>query len=256
MSSDHGVKNYTDWDDFDAEAYVRHNYVQKILHEDRYILERVIKALHDHGAKPQAWEHVADVGTGPNFYPPMLLAPFVKPAENGGRVDLIEFSPDNRRYLEEVLRGSHPHSNDGCWHKFETAMRKECLLWTGAVQEVCEKAKVVAGSIFELPHEAYDAISSYFVAESITDDLETCKKAVNRVLNAVKPGGFISMAFMLGSEGYPAGVDTFFPAVAIDVPQLRGMYFGKADVEIVQVPAKPGARPGYTGMAVVTGKKL
>jgi hypothetical protein len=250
-------QSYTDWSNFDPEEYAGHNYVHKILPEDHYILKKIIEALHKHDVKPQSWHRVADVGTGPNLYPPMLLAPYVKPASAGGKMDLIEFSSANRKYLEQVLKSEHPHSRkDGCWNKFEKAMHKECVLWKGAFQDTCKKAEIVTGSIFELPHEFYDAVSSYFVAESITDDMETCKKAIYRLVDAVKPGGFISMAFMLGSEGYTAGKNTSFPAVAVDVHDLRGIFMGKADMEVVRVPAKPGVRPGYTGIAVATGRKL
>jgi hypothetical protein len=120
----------------------------------------------------------------------------------------------------------------------------------------CEtNAQVVDGSIYDLPHQTYDAVSSFFVSESITGDPAQFKEAVNGLIDSVKPGGLIVVAHMLGSEGYYAGEDTSFPAVAVGVEDLKKVYAGKADVEVTQVKAAQEAREGYHGMAIVVGKK-
>jgi hypothetical protein len=128
--------------------------------------------------------------------------------------------------------------------------------WSGALDSVKEKAQVISGSIYDLPHEVYDVVSSYFVAESITDDFAKFEKAVTSLIDSVKPGGFIMIAHTLGSKGYYAGQDNFFPAVAVGIEDLKKVYEGKANVQITRVNAAKEVRQGYDGIAIALGKKL
>lgn len=194
---------------------------------------------------------------GPNLYPAMLLSPLVKPRDEGGEIDLIEFSSANRKYAKSILEDVDTNSPlAGAWEKFEDKMASYGSDWEGVLQGVKDKARVIYGSIYDLPSETYDAISAYFVSESITDDPVKFEKAVTKFVESVKPGGFIMAAHMLGSKGYYAGKGTSFPAVSVNVDDLKKVYRNKADVQVVQVNAKQESRKGYKGMAIVTGKKL
>lgn len=247
---------FTRWDDFDVEEYVLRCYNQ-ILEEDRLTILEVIRYLQKQGIKPESWLHVADIGAGPNLFPSMLMAPFVKHHEDGGKIDLIEYSSSNRAYLKSVIKGNErPKSVEGMWEKFEHLMSHEAELWHNAYTLMRKKSHVVAGSVFELPENYYDAVSAYFVPESITTDLATCKKAVHGIIDSVKKGGFIMTAFMLDSHEWPAGVGTKFPAVPVNVDIIRSMYAGKADIDVIKMPAPPGVRDGYEGVGLAIGVKI
>lgn len=247
------AKEYTPWAEFDVEEYVTRNYGERLLEEDHLIIREVITALKESGIPLRSLHHVADVGAGPNFYPAMLLAPYVS---DDGDIDLVEFAPPNRAYAETVISGEDRQGPlAGTWDKFEDDMAQEGPQWQGSLREARSKAKVLDGNIYDLPEGEYDAISSYFVSESITDDPEKFDEAVRSLVGAVKPGGFIMVAHMLGSEGWPAGEGTDFPALPVTVEDLERVYGDLADVEVVQVSATPEAREGYHGMAIVVGRR-
>lgn len=250
-------KTFTPWKDFDVIEYVTRKYGKTLLKEDRFIISKVIETVQKLDIKPGSLQTVADVGAGPNLYPAMLFAPLVKSKSDGGQIDLIEYSQANRAYVESILHGDgKPLVPESVWRKFEELMARESDLWEHALNGVKEKARVVAGDIFELPTDYYDAISSYFVSESITEDMATCKKAVDSLINATKKDGFLMIAHMLGTQAWPAGEGTQFPAVPITVEDLHKMYDTKTKVEIFETGAKPDDPKGHYGMALVVGVKL
>jgi hypothetical protein len=245
---------YTPWDQFGVEEYVSRNYGNRLLREDALIIRGAASGLQASGIALHSLNHVADIGAGPNFYPAMLLAAYV--AENG-TIDLIEYSTPNRSYMETVIDGTDSQGPlAGVWTKFEDAMIQEGEQWQGTLLAARAKARVLEGSIYDLPKSEYDAISSFFVSESITDDRQQFQQAVRSLVEAVKPGGFIMVAHMIGSEGYPAGEGTHFPAVSVTTEYLQQVYSDIAEVNIVQVSGTPEAREGYHGMAIAVGRRV
>jgi hypothetical protein len=96
------TESFTPWGEFDSIEYVSRSYDQTILPEDREIIRAVITSLQRLGVAPGSLERVADVGSGPNFYPAMILAGLLKP---GGSIELIEYAQPNRCRLVS----SSPH---------------------------------------------------------------------------------------------------------------------------------------------------
>jgi hypothetical protein len=248
---------YTDWGDFDADAYAGTYFAHALSIEDQYILDSIMAELRSMQVPLQSWDRVADIGTGPNLYPGMSLAPFVRPKSEGGRLDLLEYSPANIRYLRDVLKRQHPHGRPGdCWERIEKGMAEESHHWEGAFRHVRDKAQVVTGDLFDVEPHAYDALVAVFVAESMTDKLEVCERATRHMIDAVKPGGFLAIGFILGSQGYPAGGGTLFPAVAINLTDVERMFKDQKQIKISKAPGKANMRPGYTGVGLAIGRKL
>ena len=254
--------HYTSWDQFDVQEYVQRNYGNKILEEDRFIIEHAANAIRSADLRPASLSRISDVGAGPNMYPSMLLAPFVKPVEEGGQIELIEYSAPNRSYAQSVIDGTDTDGPlGGIWGKFESFIKDQGPEWTGDVfKDVRQKAHVVAGSIDELPKEKSDAVVSFFVPESTTDNWAEFERRVNSLLDFSKPGGFLMVAHMLGSKGYPAGEGTKFPAISLTMEDLKKVYVGKADGKIIHVEAPPRGKRrrrlhGVSGGSVLTQSK-
>jgi hypothetical protein len=261
------MDTFTAWNDFDPIEYVTRNY-GKILPEDRIIIQTVITCFKRLSLRET--KRVADVGTGPNFYPAMLLASLIR----GGSIDLIEFSQPNRAFMNTLLNDSsgiyHNKNKRGRsqsvdtrepWQKFDTLIAK--MGGQIAFQQTFTKARAVArsipGDIYTLPESTYDFVSSYFVAESITDEKAECIQAIRSLIRAVRPEGGFMIALMVGSKGWPAGEATHFPAVDLSLAEIEEIFSATphlADVQVV--PANDEhekARKGYHGMAIVVGKR-
>lgn len=253
------------WDNFDPIEYVKRNYGE-ILPEDRMIIEKVITELKSMQLRKILL--AADVGTGPNFYPAMLLASVLQP---GGCIELIEFSKPNLDFMGALLDDpsgeydntaqlgqSNSINTREIWQKFDALIAEigNEPRFTNTFARASTAAISIPGNIFKLPVSAYDFVSSYFVAESITCDKSECVKALTSLINSVRPRGGFMVALMVGSLGYSAGEKTFFPAVNLAANDIRNILNDipgiSAKVFTINSAAKK-ARPGYTEMAIVVG---
>jgi len=244
---------YNDWSEFDSFEYVERNYDNngEILPEDKALISHVIKSLKQIGITPGSLERVADVGTGPNLYPVMLLSPYINA---NMKIDSLEFSP-NRAYLAKVIGGTIEPKHASIWHKFEQYMVEVGGdLYLGCEEFTKKRTKIKYGNIFDLPKNEYDLISSYFVAESIVDSQLPFREAIHSLRDALKTNGILIVAHMVGSEGWPAGEGTHFPAVNLTVDQIKTAYFD-ADMDIISMLTvthdDKKAREGYHGMLLV-----
>lgn len=247
---------YNDWDEFDPEEYAWRCYGKGIMEVDQQLILGALEAIEALGVRPGAFSRAADVGAGPNFFPAMMLSPFVRHFADGGRIDLVEFSAPNREYLQRIVDGTDPTRLQGIWNKFEDFMADHSRIWRGALGDARRLARVVKGDIFKLQPETYDAVSSFFVADSIVDTREGCEKAIASLLSAVKPGGLVVIGHMLGSQGYPAGVGTWFPGAPLTSGDLHRIYDDKLEeLTIVEPPLTNEVHEDYHGAAVVIGRK-
>lgn len=245
------LRLYDDWEDFEASEYMNRNYSEMIL-EDREIIQFVVDRLEKADLPQDGFRCAVDIGTGPNLYPAMLLAPYI---QEGGSLELIEYSSTNRDFLKKMLED---HENDEIWKHFEAAMvSRGGNKYRGALERAKSLATISAGSIFELPREHYDAVTSYFVSESITISRREFRQALLSLVSSVKEGGVIIVAHMVGSLGWYAGKGTRFPSLRLDMDDLEEVY-SSLDVTFemhVVDGADDKIRDGYHGMAVVVARK-
>ena len=247
-------EEFADWNAFDVGEYVQRCYGDRIMDVDAFIIKGVIATFAELELPPADWQRVADVGAGPNLFPGLLLTPFLK---SGGTVELIDVSEPNRRYLREALAGvSESGYPVAVWGKYEDLMAGQDERWAGAFGRLRELAEVRAGDVFALPPETYDAVSSFFVTESITTSRDECRLAVEKRIAATKTGGLVVAGHMLGSHRWHAGVGVHFPAVPVTVADLREWYRDHLDdLHIIEPPLTPEVREGYEGTAVVVGRR-
>lgn len=243
---------FSDWNAFDVDEYVDRCYAQRIMDVDAFIIRGVIDAFRELDLQPGELARAVDVGAGPNLFPALLLAPFLRPAEGGGRLELIDVSRPNRDYLRSVLEAD----SAGIWAKFEDLMVSCSGRWAGAFDRVRAVAEVRAGDVYALPPENYDAVSSFFVTESITTSADECRLAIEKLIAATRPGGLVVVGHMLGSHGWHAGTGVHFPAVPVTVALLREWYGDHLDgLQVVDPPLTPEVREDYAGTAVVVGRR-
>jgi hypothetical protein len=261
------TNSFPSWDAFYPVEYVTRNY-GRILPEDHAIIENVIKGMGRF--RFDDCKRVVDVGSGPNFYPAMLLASLM---QDKGVIELIEPSRPNRSFMRALLgegdgiyrnldKAGREQSVDtrSLWPKFEDLMVKigKPDKFARAFAKARELAFCTSGSIFELPSASYDFASAYFVAESITTSKPECVDAIHALVQSVKSGGGFMMAFMVGSNGWPSDKGTNFPAVNLTIHDIRHVFAAipGAQSHTTFIKEHVKARDGYAGMAIVVGKRV
>lgn len=242
---------FDQWEAFDPDEYASRNYGERLLAEDESIIDFVVRQLEASGLPLAVARRAADVGAGPNLYPAMLTAPYLS---DDGAIDLIEYAERNRAHLEQLL--ADPDRATPTWKKFEDLMvERGGERYAGALSKVSARARVRAGSVFELPAETYDLAASYFVSESITTSRMAFRMAIRSLAATIKRDGVLTIAHMIGSDGWHAGEGTRFPAVRLSPADIEQAY-RDADLTFTthyaNAPAgQHKARDGYHGMMVV-----
>lgn len=261
------ITAYDDWEDFDPVEYVSRNF-GSILPEDRSIINTVIATIKE--MRLSGLHRVADVGAGPNFYPALLLASLLEP---GGYIDLIECSQKNRLFMGTLLGDGdglyYSKDKHGItrhidtlepWQKYEDLIAQIGMApqFRHTLTKARMAARIVAGDIYWLPEAAYDFVSAYFVAESITTSKTECFRAIRSLLKAVRPDGGFMVALMIGSHEWLAGEGTRFPAVHLSFADVQEIFDSIPGIEAKAMYAEDEldkVRVGYEGMAIVMGRK-
>lgn len=243
------------WDKFDPDAYVRNHYTAEILPEDQEIIRFVCDRLKVERAKLGKANLVADIGSGPNFYPAMLLAPYVA---DDGAIDMVEYGAANRSYMESAFARYKDSGDPGEWAKYEQFMvGTGGSHYSGAYAKVCKISYPVQGSIFALPRNRYDIVTSYFVSDSITTSRAEFWESINAIARSIKPEGLLILAHMIGSHEYSAGANTHFPSVELTASDVAEAYRdAMLDFELLDIKdERIKARTGYRGMTIAIARR-
>lgn len=253
-------KNFDSWDKFNVVEYTWRNYGKGILPEDRQIIEIVVAQLKRLLPSKTSFKSVADIGAGPNLYSSMLITPYLAKT---AVLELRDYSPNNRDYLNWALgkEAEKPWSKfaklRGIWDKFENLMKRVDAQYSGGLEKLRHLANPRFSDIRELRDSELDAATSFFVTESMTDDILEFVFATEKVVRSVKSGGVFILAHMVESEGYYAGEGTNFPAVKLSFEEIKDFYtelLGENNFAISSVvDEKEKVRIGYHGMTVIVG---
>ncbi|WNM35021.1 hypothetical protein RKE30_33950 [Streptomyces sp. Li-HN-5-11] len=240
-----------DWDDFDSATYVAQNYGREILPEDRQIMDFVVSELRNLRMPSNGIRMAADIGAGPNLYPGLLLAPYVN---SSGALELIEYSAANRRYLRKSFEGADGNAL-AVWLRFERHLQQ--LGHSASIQKLRTVAKVRAGSVYDLPVDRYEAITCFFVLESITADVDLVAAGLDSVMRSLKPGGLFVTAHMVGSTGYEVRPGQSYPACDLTMPEIEKSYepYGTFRSILTSPSPQQAVRAGYHGMAALVGRR-
>jgi NNMT/PNMT/TEMT family len=236
------------WDSFDPEWYLNHNY-GTLRDDDRQILHRLGEFFNKAGQSGEVGQdrlsHGVDVGSGANLYPLLAMLPLC------GHVTLWERAETNCAWLDrEIIKYSQ------VWDPFWDELASWPLY--RSMQDprwsVYERTKVERGrSIFDLPEDAFDVATMFFVAESITKRRDEFVRATRCFLRSLRPNKPFAAAFMLQSRGYVVN-DVHFPAVAITEDHVRECLDleGVRRATLAEITSDPPLRDGV-GMLLVTG---
>ena len=241
------------WNTFSSHDYWRRNY-SELQAEDREIIHRVSKFFIEAFATRPLAQRGIDVGSGTNLYPALLMLPWTE------QILLTDHSETNITWLRDQLADLAPGWS---WRPFWQEMQgSKGYSWVHAPCELLRKACAgepgFAGiehrSVFDLPKGRWELGTMFFVAESITRDLDEFHAAVAHFVDALMPGAPFAAAFMAGSNGYEVG-NTRFPAVPVTEADIKQHFTDLGAEKLsVEVPAtEHRVRHGYEAMIVATG---
>lgn len=236
-----GLNDEFDWDHFDSDAYHAHNY-REVRDDDRQIMLLVRDFFASAPVRPDA--RALDVGAGANLYPSLAMLPFC------AHLDLWEYGATNVAWLRRQVA----HLGDD-WRVFWDVYRQDPA-YRGVADpaaELASKTQVHQASLFDLPVGAWDLGTMFFVACSLSTDLDEFRRAVRCFVAALRPGSPFATAFMAKSEGYQVA-ERWFPAVAIDSAEVRRTLGQVATgLTVTDIVVDAPLRSGYSGMIVATG---
>ncbi|MCW3816401.1 SCO2525 family SAM-dependent methyltransferase [Micromonospora sp. DR5-3] len=239
--SDRPANSQVEWDSFDPQAYVRHNY-SALRDDDREILGRTRDFFADAELSDV---RCVDVGSGANLYPALSLLPFAH------SMDLCEWSTPNVSWLRTQI-----DHYDELWDPYWRVCAEHPTYAALADPRIrlAQVGRVRQTSVFDLPKHAWDAGTMFFVACSISADPAESQHAIGRFLGALRPGAPFAVAFMLGSRGYHVG-QRWFPAVALQrADVVASIAAGAYDLDLHEVRPTPPLRDGYLSMLLATGR--
>lgn len=229
-----------DWDAFDPEWYLDHNY--RSLRDDD---QQIIELVRDFFGAANAGGRGLDVGSGSNLYPAFAMLPFCD------QIDLREYSAANVKWLDRQIASFGEN-----WDDFWALFQKHPAYGTvpdprAALRRV---AAAQQASVFDLPRAQWNIGTMFFVACSLSTDLGEFEQAVHCFVRALVPDAPFAAAFMVKSEGYPVG-DTWFPAVAIGSEEVKRCLAPVAyDVRVEPIDTGSPLRDGYGGMILALGR--
>jgi len=237
------------WDRFNPEWYFHHNY-DSVRQDDRQLLlwlrEEFVHRLRLRGS----FRNGIDIGPGANLYPAMALAPFCR------TITLQDCAQPNVEWLRREIQKRFRSS----WYEFWEVLATEAdyRLVGDPWAYLKGRLEFVRGSIFDLPKQAYDIGTMFFVAESITSDHREFETAVHTFLDCLQVGAPFAAAFMKGSRGYQVDTESY-PAVAIDTDRVKSCLAGVAydcEIRVIELhETDEPLRDGYDGMILATGRR-
>jgi NNMT/PNMT/TEMT family len=242
-----------DWKAFPSDEYWRRNY-QSIQPEDREIIDRVNLFFRKAYSGRARAQRAIDVGSGTNLYPALLMLPWTD------QILLSDQSASNVRWLR------HHVMDDGAPWTWQPFWQEVCDLEGYSqisdprerLRQACTGHPGQAGfeqrTVFGLPPAQWQLGTMFFVAESITEEPEEFRAAIDGFVGALQPHSPFAATFMAGSDGYDVA-DISFPALPITTDHVTEHFkrLGVSELSVDLLQTDHRVREGYEGMIVATG---
>jgi NNMT/PNMT/TEMT family len=242
-----------DWEAFPSDEYWRCNY-QNVQAEDQEIIHRVNVFFRRAFSGRGPVQRAIDVGSGTNLYPALLMLPWTE------QILVSDLSAQNVNWLRRhVMDDGAPWT----WQPFWREVRdfegyRQMAEPRRHLRRACTGHPGHAGfeqrSVFDLPRGQWQLGTMFFVAESITEEFEEFREAIDGFVGALQPYSPFAATFMAGSDGYIVKGISFpaLPITADDVAeQFKRLGVSELSVDLLQTADR--VRDGYEGMIVATG---
>lgn len=202
--------------------------------------------------------HILELGGGPTVYQCIAAAKYPV------TIDFAEFLDGNRKEVDDWV---HKNAYSFNWDSFISYVLQveKCPTTTVAVRQRAASVRRSICRIFpcDLLHDtqnkvtnAYDIVSSHFVAESITGSRRTWRQIIHRIVSHVLPNKYLVLGSIIGALQYRVGT-SYFPATPITVKDIVDLLLRESCVirfsryEIAEDPSQ-----GYAGLSMILAQKI
>ena len=244
-----------DWDEFDSQAYWKHNY-ETLRNDDQSIIQTVAGFFSRHFRETPGTELLRglDVGSGANLYPALALLPW------SGSITLTDPAAPNLDWLRRAAAGIGVENarGDWVWQPFwaEFARFPGYQQLANPRQLLAARHELRRSGVLDLDRAGWDLGTMFFVAESTTSYPEEFRAAAAGFLAALVPGAPFAAGFMVGSIGYQVAGRSYPAVRAVNAEMIEsvlGRLCAELTVITVDVPAQNPEQDGYDGMVVALG---
>ncbi|MFB9451930.1 methyltransferase [Dactylosporangium vinaceum] len=242
------LNHQVDWTRFDSKRYHDKNY--RTLRADDALIIRIVRDFFSQAMDGRPPGRGIDVGTGTNLYPAFAMLPFCD------SLDLIEYSPNNIKWLERQTRGF-----DVTWNQFWTLYRDSSAyakMDADAARDALRlRARVKRGSVFDLSTSdesiaRWDMGTMFFVACSISATDRQFRTALRGFVRSLRPGAPFAAGFMKHSKGYAVGRHSF-PAAPVGPVEVHQTIADLVDRIVIYDVYSPDPLREDAAMMVATG---
>jgi hypothetical protein len=232
------------WDAFDHDRYLVANYRQP-SEADGWLWQTLNSCWQQIAGRLGTDIDAIDIGTGPNLYTLLAALPHVR------TLTAHEFAEPNRLYL----LAQRDALEEGWQEWIDSAGGGQPRHRPNDLQrQLAQKLQIRPGSIHHLRAASADAATMFFCAESITSELASFENGCLRLVRAVRPGGALLCAFMLGSTGYDTA-GSRFPSVPITAQHVHDVFAPHTVIERLDRVPGSAVRPGYDGMCFMLARR-
>ena len=217
--------------DFDVHAFVpqqyNRTYYSRVMQDEAHLVRWQSTALHDAVCHHLAargltrFTHLLEAGAGPAVHHLFALEKYVEAIHVTDFLDAnleeirgwVESDPgahDWRPFVKATLGAEGVHINDSSVHSREDAVRSKITRFG----HLDLKRPIKAMTTYTAPF-----VSSFFVADSATNDLTVFRSMTKVLLGMVAPGGLFVGAYLGGCQRYLVG-DRWVDSVNLTREQL------------------------------------
>jgi len=244
---------------WDPKGYLEQYYAGEAITEDEVaILKSVVRFLEEAGTE---FEEAIDVGSGPTIHHIIPLARYVK------KIYLADYIEGNLKEIESWVEGD-PNSHDWDVHiKGILDMEGGATTPEAIAERRKELRSRIAGylkcDVFQDDplgeKRQFPLVTSFFCADSVTDNKQDWESIEQNVLSLVAPGGWFVMSALHEATSYKIG-DKEFPSAHVSEEDVRRILtnsgFDPASMHIEVVKTDVFKEEGFDGIILARAKKL
>lgn len=248
------------WSPQALSEYTKVNYAN-MLREDKMLTHAAIAALSEDASTRSSFQWARSalhIGVGNVLRGSALIAPLMDSADS--QIIMGDIGKETLKATRTTIR----HCKDGnlrLWQQHQDHMSLCNDRWRGAFQKAATIAKVRKLDIHYLPVGAFDIVTTEHTPESLTADRREYQDVIARTCTAIRSGGLLHMAYMVGSTGYQVG-GVPYPAYPV-TPDEAATYVGSNGMTVLHntfTASTGGARHAdtthsYEGMGILIARR-